>query len=230
MPDNNTIRIGTTGSTAGKQNKSFFSGTYNVSPPGGGVQFMIMDQLGQMGTTTGSIPVPSVAFSGGDFVSTFFYEAPGSANQLINTYDFGSFTRLGNLVFISIDTQNSIINNASGNPKWIFTESPASLGGPTNFAPSNWRTNLPWDNTTQSVGLINPYNNFQNTPNPGGGITITQGWGEAGVDSFARTCFFIVGGKSGQAETIYNATPGSSTNIISQAGAFYQGFYVTTAP
>lgn len=51
--ESNTIRIGTQGAGAGQQNRAFMAGIHSVTPAGASQQLMIMDSLGQMGTTTG---------------------------------------------------------------------------------------------------------------------------------------------------------------------------------
>lgn len=51
--DNNVIRIGTQGAGAGQQNRAFMAGIHGVTPAGAGQQLMVMDNVGQMGTSTG---------------------------------------------------------------------------------------------------------------------------------------------------------------------------------
>jgi hypothetical protein len=61
--ESNKLRIGTTGSGAGQQNKCFIAGTTGVTPDTADAKLMIMDSLGQMGTlgaaTNGQIAIGS---------------------------------------------------------------------------------------------------------------------------------------------------------------------------
>lgn len=50
LGESNTIRLGTTGSGDGEQNRCFIAGTHSITPAGASIQPMVMDSSGQMGT------------------------------------------------------------------------------------------------------------------------------------------------------------------------------------
>lgn len=67
--DDNTIRIGTQGAGSGQQNKTHIAGVYNTTPTGPTQRLVIVDNLGQFGST-----------SGGSFVTNSFNTDSGSAS------------------------------------------------------------------------------------------------------------------------------------------------------
>ncbi len=86
--DNNVIRIGETGSGDYQQNKCYLAGTYGVTPAGSGIQTVVMDSDGQLGTTSSG---------GGGFTWNVVSTSPATINMvasngyIVNNFDTVTF-------------------------------------------------------------------------------------------------------------------------------------------
>lgn len=115
LGESNVIRIGTQGAGPGQQNKAFMAGIYGVTPGGGGLNMVTMDNTGQFGSQaisaggittldgdSGSATGATVTIAGGTGIST---SAAGSTVTITATGS-GSFT----WSVITVN-QTAVVNN-----------------------------------------------------------------------------------------------------------------------
>ena len=123
VSENNTIRIGTQGSGNAQQDACWIAGIYGVTPGGGGIQTVVMDNTGQLGTSAG----------GGSGIVTIDGDT-GSATGATVTFTGNGASNAGSSVRFAaagstVDLQTS---DASDNTLVGFNSGNGTLSGATN--------------------------------------------------------------------------------------------------
>lgn len=111
VAESNVIRIGTTGTGTGLQNTCFLAGTYGVTPGGMGIQNVVIDSNGQLGSSSG----------GGGGISTLDGDSGSATGSTVTIAAGGNCG--GSVSFSAASATVSLIVTDSSNNTFIGKQS-----------------------------------------------------------------------------------------------------------
>lgn len=170
ISESNVIRIGTQGSGAGQQNKSFMAGVTGVTAVGSPMAISSTGQMSDLGFgTTGQLLTSNGAgvsptwkpgiTTGGTFTPVLAFG--GSSTGITYGIQTGFYTVLANLVFINLEITLTNKGSATGTATISGLPFPVAIDG-SNFTLTTFGSNIPAN--TFSVWALSSVGNSYVTP------------------------------------------------------------------